>query len=493
MRHLLLKDLQILRRSPLVTALLVIYPIAIAVLIGFALSDEGGKPRVAFLNEVDPDEAFSIGSGEEDLDRGIARDELCKRVECVDVSTREEAEQMVEDGEVLGALVVPADILDKLASLTSLDPEQPTVEVLVNEDDPVKAQLVDDRIQALVTEANLILAQRISESAEAYLNILVEAASFSIPLLGDSFDILGLDNAADILAQVEKELPPGSKSAEDVQDVIEFAELAGDNLDFAVPLLGAVASPIEVEKTVVAGGGTSLDAFAISVAATVTLMFVTVLLVAGSLALEREENAYPRLTRGLVEPRSAPRREGAPRRGRLARGDAPDARRPVALRLDRLGRIGLILVAIVAGGAAFAAFGAALGGAAREVRASSLLAFMVSLPIAFLSLVPSGTVGAGVYDLIEIVRALFPFDPALDAMSSALDASAPRDRRAATASRGHHARLRHPRPPRAAALQLTAGAEGRTRSSTLGGRRSSCPILALPERRPTRRFLYEQH
>ena len=29
-------------------------------------------------------------------------------------------------------------------------------------------------------------------------------------------------------------------------------------------------------------------------------MFVTVLLVAGSLALEREENAFARLTRGLV-------------------------------------------------------------------------------------------------------------------------------------------------------------------------------------------------
>ena len=31
-------------------------------------------------------------------------------------------------------------------------------------------------------------------------------------------------------------------------------------------------------------------------------MFVTVLLVAGSLALEREENAFARLTRGLVSP-----------------------------------------------------------------------------------------------------------------------------------------------------------------------------------------------
>jgi len=43
-----------------------------------------------------------------------------------------------------------------------------------------------------------------------------------------------------------------------------------------------------------------IDVFAIAVSATVTLMFVTVLLVAGSLALEREENAFSRLTRGLI-------------------------------------------------------------------------------------------------------------------------------------------------------------------------------------------------
>ena len=332
---------------------------------------------------------------------------------------------MVEDGEVLGALIVPADILDKLESLTSLDPEQPTVEVLVNEDDPVKAQLVDDRIQALVTEANLILAQRISESAEVYLNVLIEGGDFEIPLLGDTFNVLGLENAATILDGVRDELPPGSDAAKQLDEVISFAELAGENLDFALPLLGAVASPIEVQKTVVAGEGTSLDAFAISVAATVTLMFVTVLLVAGSLALEREENAYPRLTRGLVSP-------GALLGEKVLLGVVASLV-VTLLMLGGLslfvsidwGRIGLILAAIVAGGAAFAAFGAALGGAAREVRASSLLAFMVSLPIAFLSLVPSGTVSAGVFDLIQIVRALFPFDPALDAMSAALDEAGP--------------------------------------------------------------------
>ena len=68
---------------------------------------------------------------------------------------------------MLAALIVPADLIDKLRSLASLNPEQPTVEVLVNEDDPLKAQLVDDRIQALITEANLIVSQQVSEQAAA--------------------------------------------------------------------------------------------------------------------------------------------------------------------------------------------------------------------------------------------------------------------------------------------------------------------------------------
>jgi ABC-2 type transport system permease protein len=53
MRWLLLKDLRLLRRSPLLSGLLVAYPIVIAVLIGFALSGGPDKPRVAFLNEVE--------------------------------------------------------------------------------------------------------------------------------------------------------------------------------------------------------------------------------------------------------------------------------------------------------------------------------------------------------------------------------------------------------------------------------------------------------
>ena len=424
MRWLLLKDLQILRRSPLVVALLIAYPVVLGVLIGFALSSDGSKPRVAFLNLVPESETeqFQIGGEQEGIDQGIARDELCSRVECVDVSTREEAEQKVEAGDVIAALILPEDLLDELESLASLNPQQPTVEVLVNEDDPVKASLVDDRISALVTEANLILSQRISDEAATYLDLLIEGGVFDLPLVGE-FDVLGLKRSNQILEALRRQLPPASQKALD--RVIRFGELAGDNLDFALPLLGAVAEPIAVDKTVVAGDSSALDTFAIAVAITVTLMFVTVLLVAGSLALEREENAFARITRGLVG-----------KTGLLVEKIALGIAASIGVTLLLLAaltvlvsidwaRAPLILVAIVAGGAGFAAFGAAIGSSAKEVRASSLLAFMISLPIAFLSLVPSGTVSGGVYDAIEVVRALFPFDPALDAMESALEAGGP--------------------------------------------------------------------
>jgi ABC-2 family transporter protein len=424
MRWLLVKDLQILRRSPLIAALLVAYPVVLGVLIGFALSSDNGKPRVAFFNEVPPDQPFQIGGGNSEVDRGLAREELCKRVECVDVSSRAEAEQKVQDGDVIAALILPPDLLDKLNSLASLNPQQPTVEVLVNEDDPVKAQLVDDRISALITEANLILSQRISDEAANYINLLIKGGQFSLPLVG-TLDILGLQKAAAILEAVAPHLPSNSPESEALASVTHFAKLARDNLEFAVPLLGAVAHPIDVSKTVISGDNTSLDTFAIAAAVTVTLMFVTVLLVAGSLALEREENAFTRITRGAVG-----------RTGLLVEKVGLGVIASLVVTMLLLGvltflvsihwsRAPLIVSAVVVGGAGFAAFGAAIGGAAREVRAASLLAFMLSLPIAFLSLVSSGTVGAAVFHVIEVVRALFPFDPALDSVAGALDADGP--------------------------------------------------------------------
>jgi ABC-type transport system involved in cytochrome c biogenesis permease component len=417
MRWLLLKDLQILRRSPLQAVLLIAYPILIALLIGFAISREPGKPRVAFLNEIPPGARVAGGNGK--LPAVGVNDRICKQVECVDVASRARAEAKVRDGDVLAALILPSDLIDRLNSLSTLAPETPEVDVIVNEEDPLKAQVVDDRITALLAQANLFIAKQIAKEGGRYLNLVVDGGDFDV--LGRPVEILGLRAVASILQSLRQAVPASQRG--ELDRVIRFATLARDNLDVTAPLIDRLAQPIVVHKQSVSAPTPPLEIFAIAVAATLTLTFVTLLLVAGSLALEREENTFPRLTGGLLS-----------RTGLLVEKIGLGVVVGLAVTLLMLGgvqlfvglewsRFGLWLAAILAGGAALAAAGAALGAAARDVRAVSLLAFMISLPVALLSLVPSGAVGSSLYDGIKVVTALFPFKPTLQAMTAALDSA----------------------------------------------------------------------
>jgi ABC-type transport system involved in cytochrome c biogenesis permease component len=79
------------------------------------------------------------------------------------------------------------------------------------------------------------------------------------------------------------------------------------------------------------------------------------------------------------------------------------------------------VAALAAGALGFGAMGAAIGVVTREVQAASLLAFLISLPIAFLALVPAGSVSEGLYNVINVASGFFPFKPALRALDAALN------------------------------------------------------------------------
>jgi ABC-2 type transport system permease protein len=66
-----------------------------------------------------------------------------------------------------------------------------------------------------------------------------------------------------------------------------------------------------------------------------------------------------------------------------------------------------------------------MGSLVREVRAASLLALLVSLPLVFLALVPAASVSPGLYDVIRAVSAIFPFKAALEALDAAVNESQP--------------------------------------------------------------------
>src|SRR5436189_5064735 len=106
MRWLLLKDLRILRRSPLLVALLVLYPIVIAVLIGFAISRGPDKPEVAFYNGLSPsDQSIKLGGRDINLSTQ-ASGTLFGAIDAEPVPSRAAAIKKVRDGDALGALII---------------------------------------------------------------------------------------------------------------------------------------------------------------------------------------------------------------------------------------------------------------------------------------------------------------------------------------------------------------------------------------------------
>jgi len=419
-RFLLAKDLRILRRSPLLVGLLVAYPVLIAVLVGLALSRAPDKPRVAVFNQLPLDSGqVSVGGTKVDP-RDYAR-KLFESIEPVEVHSRAAAVEKVRDGDALAAVIVPEDLVRRIQSAINLGTGagKPTVEVLYNGNDPLKQQFVESTINSRVADLNKAVAGKLTQLAAGYLNILLRGGSFDI--LGRELHILGLERSKALIDSVLTQRPRGSPDRLALEQVSNFARLAIDNLDLSGEVLSSVATPIKVDRTVIDGRHTPLDAFAVAIAVTLSLMLVTVLLAAGMLALEREEHAFTRLVRGLVS-----------RTGLLGEkvvlaalcGFAATlimtAGVSIFVTLD-WGRFPLWLVALAAGGLAFGALGVAIGALAREVRAASLLAILLALPIAFLALVPSGAVASGLYDVIRVISALFPFKPALDAVDAAIN------------------------------------------------------------------------
>jgi ABC-type multidrug transport system permease subunit len=420
-RWLLLKDLQILRRSPLLLALLVLYPLLMALLVGAALSSGPSKPRVAFANLVPPGQA-GIDVGGRRLDASAYAADLFERVEPIRVATRAEAIAKVRSGEAVGALVIPPDVIDRLQGTLALGGgSPPTVDVYFSAENPLKRRYVQATIDAALADANKALSDQIFRQAARYLGLIVSGGSLDLPIVGN-VDVLGLRRTQAIIDAAIAGLPAGSPSRVALEQVSRFARLAADNLDVSKPILASIGTPVQVrERTVGAASGTRLDVFGVEVAVVISLMNVALLLAAGMLALEREEHAFGRLVRGLVS-------RGALLVEKVALAALCGWALAAAMLAVLVAYLGLDwvrapawLAALAVAALAFAALGVAIGALTREVRAASLLAFMLALPMAALALVPSGAVGGVLYDAIRVISAALPFKPALDALDAALD------------------------------------------------------------------------
>jgi ABC-type transport system involved in cytochrome c biogenesis permease component len=412
---MLRKDLLILARSRLLVGVLVVYPIAVALLIGLAISRAPSKPKVAVLNLSPPGASVELGGRR--LEVGHYYSGLFSQVQVVPVPTRARAVADVKSGRVLAAIVIPANIATRLSSVTS----QGQIEVIYN-GEALEQSFVHSTIEAALAQANLELSDQIRTLAATVIGDLVKGGSLGVP--GAPQNLPGLRRIPGILHGVLRHAPPGAQRTA-LKQVAEFAEFAAQNLGISGRVLTTVSRPIAVRSTLLHGRRTPLDAYAVVVAVSISLMFVCVLLAAGGIALEREEHTLARLVRGLVS-----------RELLLAEKLLLAAGCSLVLAFAMLAGIGafvglewsrvaLWLLALAFGALAFGALGVAIGALAREVRAASLLAFLLSLPLAFLALVPAGAVAGGLYDAIRAISLVFPYKAALQALDAAVNRSAP--------------------------------------------------------------------
>src|SRR5437588_6758325 len=422
MRWLLVKDLQILRRSPLLVGLLVVYPVAIALMIGFALSSPPGKPKVAFYSQVAPGKG-RVSFGSQQFNSAKVANELFQSIQPVRVRSRAEAIAKVSHGQASAALIVPGDIVNQIQSLITQGVGSPTVELILNSRNPLERQFAQQAISLRLNQVEQAVSKQVLRVAVSDLHQVLNGGS--VQLLGQTVPLLGLRNSRTIIEGTISSLPPSSSLRVALRQVVGFADLAMEGLGFASPVLSSIGTPLTVQQTQLAGQTTPTATYAVAIAVIVSLMFVTLLLAAGMLALERSENAYSRLVRGLVSPE-----------GLLSEKVALSATCAAAVTLLMAAFVSLFVhlewvrfplwvVALGLGGLAFGALGVAIGGIAREVSAASLMAFLISLPVAFVALVPATAVSGTLKSILDAMAFIFPFKAALQAVSNAFSGTSP--------------------------------------------------------------------
>jgi ABC-type multidrug transport system permease subunit len=415
MRWMLKKDLLILARSRVMVAILVLYPVAVALLIGLAISRAPAKPKVAIANLTPPGATVELGGTR--LNVGHYYSQLFSQVQPIPVATRAQAVAAVQSGRALAGVVIPANIASQLSSVTN----QGHVEVIYN-GDALEQSFVHSTIEAALSQANLELSNQIRSVAARVIGALVQGGSLGVA--GAPQNLPGLSAIPGILRRVIAHQPHGADRAQ-LERLATFSEFAAQNLGVSREVLSTVSQPIQVQSTLLHGQRTPLDTYAVVVAVSISLMFVCVLLAAGGIALEREEHTLARLARGLIS-----------RELLIAEKLLLAACCSALVAFAMLAGIGAFvgldwsrvaqwIVALAVAALAFAALGVAIGALAREVRAASLLAFLLSLPLAFLALVPAGAVAGGVYDVIRAISLVFPFKAALQALDAAVNSSSP--------------------------------------------------------------------
>lgn len=385
-RLLMGKDLRVLMRSHGLLAVLVGYPIVIAILLAIALSGGDRRPSVGFVNlDAMSGRTVQVGSERLSVDDYVARIEDDVDLVRLDAPA---ARQALTDGKVSAVLTFPRGFVADLQSGI----RSPVIRLETNPRAPIEAQAIERRLESAVFRLNQTLATAYVAQVLRLVDLIENGGT--IAAFGRVGNLVGLKGSDRIIRGLQGDLrrigrPGLAKRADPLLDYIVGV---GANLDLAKPAAQAIASPIRLDITSGTPGREPLSALGIAGALVVGLGLVGVLLAAALLSAEREDGALSRLGRGLAGPGVVVGQKA------VFSAIAVTIVGVVMLAVVALatsvvvGRWLLWIPALLLAGLAFGAFGLLIGALARETRTALLAGLMVALPLAVIALIPGSDV-----------------------------------------------------------------------------------------------------
>jgi hypothetical protein len=238
--------------------------------------------------------------------------------------------------------------------------------------------------------------------------------------LGNEFDIVGIEGLAGILEDLRRRTnDPLIVSA--LREIENFAGEARIALEQSDETLRATANPIEFRHEEAGEPTRLLSAQLQASALALTLAFLCMLVAAGAIAAERDENVIGRLTRGLLRLGELVLAKVA-LAATLALGLGLALSVVFGVGVEVAGGVGepwarlpLLAVGLALAGAAFGALGVWLGVLAREARTASFVALLVALPVVLLGFLSEASIAAAAW-----ASKAFPFVHAARFFESAL-------------------------------------------------------------------------
>ena len=374
------KDALVLRRSPFLFGILLAYPVAIALLVGLVAAYSNSKPRVALVDEDNLPATVVIVGKRFHVDHTIK--EVSRNVKLVRLSA-DDAQRQLRTGQVVAVVTVPPGFISTLEGMV----RSPKLEVQLSHG--TISSRVDQQVQALVYSLNRQLQRAYIDTNLKYVTLILSGGKGTF--LGEPIDVIGLERSEKVLQAM-----PQTRRVRVLEDFIHDARLALANTGDA---LRATAHPIQIAHTGNRGRTSALSAQVQATAIALTISFLALMLAAGSLASERDENVIGRLARGLVS-------LGHLVWAKIVLAAALALVLGVAIAVafgliieiggveggEPWQRLPLLVIGLVLAGGALGALGALLGALAKEARSASLVALLVVLPIVFLGLIPAEVV-----------------------------------------------------------------------------------------------------